>query len=324
MLFSIIVPFRNAESFLPAALQSLSTQLLGDFEAVLVDDGSSDGSALLAKQQVSRDWRFKLLLSEAYGVSSARNRGLDVAAGDYVLFLDADDQLPNFALEKISTLVKPGFPDVLMYGFNVFKAGNLRASHTEAPAEAQRQGANQIFNHGLPPRMIPSTSPAVWNKAFRRDFIEEHSLRFWPDLVEGTEDLHFSYRALILANHLVLTQSKLYSYTASVANSLSSRPAAQCMESITAVMEVLTTESLSRKWKRALYEQLGRFLLRSFYLSPRLETLTIIQSRFETSGLRAKNTIMPPLVVALMAILLALAKGPSRLFHERCGSASKG
>lgn len=95
---SIIVPMHNASPFLTNCLESLAAQTFTDFEALIVDDASTDGGELVAREFSRRDSRFHLLTSNGYGVSAARNVGLRAGQGRYLAFLDADDLWPSNSL----------------------------------------------------------------------------------------------------------------------------------------------------------------------------------------------------------------------------------
>ena len=90
-LISVIVPVYNAESYLSDCLESLTRQTHRELEILVVDDGSADNSAALCEEWEKKDERIRLIRKENGGVSSARNRGLDEAQGEYVAFVDADD-----------------------------------------------------------------------------------------------------------------------------------------------------------------------------------------------------------------------------------------
>ena len=100
-LISIIVPVYNAEKYLPACVESLLSQTYGALEVILVNDGSKDGSAALCDTYAARDSRVRVIHQENQGVSTARNAGLDHAAGKYVAFVDADDYVKPDYLERL-------------------------------------------------------------------------------------------------------------------------------------------------------------------------------------------------------------------------------
>lgn len=100
---SIIVPIYNVKKYLPRALDSILSQTNTNWEAILVDDGSTDGSRYIAEEYAEKDHRFKIVYKENGGLSDARNSGMKHVTGEYLLFLDADDflhpQLISLCLE---------------------------------------------------------------------------------------------------------------------------------------------------------------------------------------------------------------------------------
>ncbi len=98
---SFIVPIYNMERLLPRALRSLRAQTLTDFEAILINDGSKDGSAALCAQAAAEDARFRFIDQPNGGVAAARNAGLDAARGEYIFFLDPDDWVESDAAEVL-------------------------------------------------------------------------------------------------------------------------------------------------------------------------------------------------------------------------------
>jgi peptidoglycan/xylan/chitin deacetylase (PgdA/CDA1 family) len=103
---SVVVPAHDAEATLPETLESLLRQTTSDWEAIVVDDGSTDGTAAVAADYQSRDPRIKLLHRPAGGVSAARNAGIEQAQAEWLLFLDADDWLVDSALERLLQAVQ--------------------------------------------------------------------------------------------------------------------------------------------------------------------------------------------------------------------------
>ena len=97
---SIIIPIFNQEKYLRECLESIRLQSFHDFEAIMVDDGSTDNSCLIYEEYAKDDYRFVLCRKTNSGVSSTRNVGIDIARGKYVLFVDADDKLPHDAIEN--------------------------------------------------------------------------------------------------------------------------------------------------------------------------------------------------------------------------------
>ena len=113
MLISVVVPCFNVRPYVAAALQSLLAQSHARWEAVFIDDGSTDGTADLVAG--CEDGRVRLVRQANRGVSAARNRGIELASGDALLFLDADDWLAPDAMERMAARLQ-GSPGVAAYG----------------------------------------------------------------------------------------------------------------------------------------------------------------------------------------------------------------
>ncbi len=103
---SVIVPSYNLGQYLPETLRSVASQTFADWECLIVENGSQDGSADLVNQWCARDSRFvPVIFTENQGVAVARNRGLELAEGEYVLFLDADDLIaPGYMAAAVAAL----------------------------------------------------------------------------------------------------------------------------------------------------------------------------------------------------------------------------
>lgn len=102
MTFSVVIPVHNGEATLVPSLRSLVSQSFTDWEAVIVDDGSTDGTLKLLQSLAEREPRFRVISQPNGGVSSARNHAFDEAKGDWIISLDADDFLVKGALEKVA------------------------------------------------------------------------------------------------------------------------------------------------------------------------------------------------------------------------------
>lgn len=103
MKFSIIVPCYNLERYIGEALDSVLAQTFADYECIVVDDGSTDNSPRIVDEYAARDSRIKVIHKPNGGEGSARNAGLDIAQGEWFIFLDGDDYLRNIALERLAT-----------------------------------------------------------------------------------------------------------------------------------------------------------------------------------------------------------------------------
>lgn len=121
MFFSVIVPVYNVEKYLSKCIESILNQSYNDFELILVDDGSPDNSPKICDRYASQDSRVKVIHKNNEGVAIARKNGVDVAKGDFITFIDADDLITSDCLEKLSEIIQSFSVDVIKFGFLIEK-----------------------------------------------------------------------------------------------------------------------------------------------------------------------------------------------------------
>ncbi|MFD0685549.1 bifunctional glycosyltransferase/CDP-glycerol:glycerophosphate glycerophosphotransferase [Actinomadura fibrosa] len=199
---SVVVPFHDVEEHLPECLESLARQTLRDLEVIMVDDGSADGGAVVAKEYAGRDPRFVLVQRENEGPGPARNAGIERAAGRYLAFCDGDDALPPYAYElMVGTLESTGSD---LVGGNVLRLDGGRVwqswLHTEAYARTVK--ATHITRH---PVLLQDRT--VWNKVYRRAFWDAHRFEFPAMLYE---DPPVSVAAHVLASAVDVLDTTVY------------------------------------------------------------------------------------------------------------------
>ena len=115
MLFSIIVPVYNADVYLERCVKSILKQEFKDFELILVNDGSKDNSLSLIEKFAKQDNRIKYISQENRGLSYARNRGISMSTGMYIVFVDADDWIDIKFLEISKQYIEKYNPDIITY-----------------------------------------------------------------------------------------------------------------------------------------------------------------------------------------------------------------
>lgn len=175
-MISVVVPARDAASTLRESLLSLGAQTHEDFEAIVVDNGSSDGTARIVTELAATDPRFRLEREERPGVSRARNHGIDLAAGEWVLFLDADDTLEPEVLEVLAEAAAAS-PDA-----GVVQCGWLRL----APDGTELERRPPV-RHPAPFELLAVTCPyAIHSCLARRELLVEHG--GFEEELDVTED----------------------------------------------------------------------------------------------------------------------------------------
>lgn len=186
---SIIIPVYNIQDEIVCMLQSVKEQTFTDFEVIVVDDGSTDNTHEEVERYAAADNRFKVIYQRNSGVSSARNRGIEEAEGDYVVFFDGDDRVPKNALQLMYKAVRCG-SDMAVGIMEVIDNGNYSINKASKAlsekAHIDRRDADFI---------------KTWsqcNKIYRRSFLVENGIHFKD--VKVAEDGHFLYQALSKAN----------------------------------------------------------------------------------------------------------------------------
>ncbi|QNA73664.1 glycosyltransferase [Streptomyces sp. So13.3] len=198
--FSVIVPAYKVQAYLHACLESVTTQSFTDFELIVVNDGSPDGSGEIIDEFAGRDRRITAIhLPENVGPGHARNAGLIRATGDYLLFLDADDSLaPGSLLAITDRLKETGGPDILVFDYErTYWNGEARRNGL---AGHLSQTGPETFTLGDRPELLQLLT-VVWNKAYRREFAERVDLTFPPGYYEATA---WTYPALLAAGTIAV------------------------------------------------------------------------------------------------------------------------
>jgi CDP-glycerol glycerophosphotransferase len=199
---SVVVPFHNVEAYLEAALESIARQTFRDLEVILVDDGSSDASTLIAKNYASRDSRFHLIQQERVGVGPARNTGASHATGEYLAFVDGDDLVSPHAYALLTGSLDKTGSDIAAGGVVRLTATGLMESRMHrGPFQAT---ALRTHVSRLP---ILLQDRAAWNKVYRRSFWDEHGFAFPGGLYE---DAPVVVRAHVLASSVDVFKDVVY------------------------------------------------------------------------------------------------------------------
>lgn len=126
MIFSIVIPVYNVEDKLERCISSVLRQTVIDYEIILIDDGSTDRSGIMCDEYKEKDSRIVVVHKENGGLSSARNKGIDIARGDYVIFLDSDDYVEERFCEVISKTIKDNNPDIVAVDMVFERNGRIK------------------------------------------------------------------------------------------------------------------------------------------------------------------------------------------------------
>ena len=199
-MISVIVPVYNVEKYLRQCLESILAQTFHDYEAILVDDGSTDSSGILCDDFASRDARIKIIHKPNGGLSSARNTGIDVASGNWIIFIDSDDVISPDCLEILnSTALSTGAGIVCgSFTHDLHKLGKGKSIRIATAERAIEQTLHQT--HGC--------LNTACGKLFDSKIFD--GLRFSEGI--WYEDLDFFYRAYARTEKIAFSGCRTYYY----------------------------------------------------------------------------------------------------------------
>lgn len=189
---SIIVPVYNVEAYLPSTLDSLINQTLRDIEIICVNDGSTDNSILILNEYAKRESRITVIEQENRGLSGARNRGLSMAKGEYIYFMDSDDYLDVNAMEECFLIAKPSDVDIVMFDAICFEDSNYHGvykpeySRKESLAAVAKKNSSNIE---IISRLLEDNLfiPSVCLNFIRRALLVENRLIFFANIIHEDE-----------------------------------------------------------------------------------------------------------------------------------------
>lgn len=197
-LISIIVPVYKTEKYLNRCVESIINQTYKNLEIILIDDSSPDHCPKMCDDWAVRDERIKVLHIENKGVANARNQGLNIAAGDYIGFVDSDDYIEPEMYEYLIGELKTNPCDIAVCGYQInTEEKGMPGSHIVSAEDALKRIVMGDYKYGV-----------LWNKLYTRQVVQKVAM---PHLV-CCEDLVYNYYAFRNAQKVVESDFRLYHY----------------------------------------------------------------------------------------------------------------
>ncbi|SFC11072.1 Glycosyltransferase involved in cell wall bisynthesis [Alkalibacterium subtropicum] len=267
-LVSVVMPIYNAEEFLRDNLDSIKKQTYANLEVLLVDDGSTDGSAQIAQAFCLNDPRFSYYLQQNQGAPAARNHGFRESHGKYVMFVDSDDVLKEDGIERLYRVAQKQQADLVIGQYDTI-------DETGKPLEFKKMAFTKdgIFDASSSLERLFFFSPVPGNKLYNAELLREKDLYF-SDL-KRAQDLNFYLKFLSYADKVCTTSDTTYLYRIR-ANSISHTVSPVILETIRSLNDV-----------EAFYRQAGRYSKKLFsslkfkYYSDQLSKIPQIEDRTE-------------------------------------------
>lgn len=219
---SVIIPVYNAEKYLKECLDSVVHQTLRDIEIICVDDGSTDSSYAILQEYAKRDNRFLVWQQANQGAACARNYGMSMAKGKYLLFLDSDDVFSTELIEKAVIKAELFDADVTAFKAVAFNTNNGHKAVMKDYITGFSYGHDKTFSYvDIPDRIFNSFLIPAWNKLLKKSFVNENNITFQN--VKRYNDMLFSSKALALASKIILLDEVLLCYRVGMKSNLQAR-----------------------------------------------------------------------------------------------------
>ena len=210
-LISIIVPIYNVEKYLRQCLDSIQDQTYQNFECLLINDGSSDNSADICREYVSKDSRFRYIEKENGGVSSARNLGIEHSKGEYITFIDSDDWVDSDYLEVLYTALIDENADISVSTYKRFHmADNCWYVHSFQRGYEKRVFTNQeLIDEFIDLDTFDYSYRYVCGKLVRKCLLDKIAFN---EMTTLGEDMEFWLKLYLISNKVVFVNRDSYIY----------------------------------------------------------------------------------------------------------------
>lgn len=216
-MISIIIPVYNVSQYLDECLKSVSAQTYTDWECILIDDGSTDDSGEICERWCRADPRFKVVHQANAGVSAARNKGIDLAQGDYITFIDSDDWVDA---DYLSVLYNHCFnAELVVSGIIIHDAeDNIKKQQPKESRVTTISSESYLFDDLISQQLLHGPTSKLY-----KALIIKASNTIFPIGKSFGEDLEFNFSFLNYVTQLSCIRYSGYHYRKSVLNSLSSK-----------------------------------------------------------------------------------------------------
>ncbi len=210
MLFSIIVPCYNVETYINKCVDSILNQSFKDFEVILVDDGAKDSTAKILDNYQDLDSRIRVIHKENGGLTSARKAGADIALGDYIIPVDGDDWVSEDYIEQFYNVVSKHHPDVIVCG--LIRATETKEKYIYPPKVNNRYGF--FDRNSLEEHLFSSVfyfNPYLCSKAIKADLYKKYQMSLNEKVIMG-EDSAVSIPCIVASDSMFIVEKCMYYY----------------------------------------------------------------------------------------------------------------
>lgn len=253
-LVSIVIPFYNAGSFIGQCLECATNQSYYNLEIICVDDGSTDDGLDIVKSYADKDIRIKIISQENQYAGVARNKGLDIAGGEFITFWDADDIVHSSYLEKMLKQIITNGSDIVVCNCDgMDDTTEIRHDKLVQLLPKELRPKKDKFSwRDIPDHIFQLSNCWVWDKVYRTEFIKANNIRFQDTRI--LNDAFFCCKAAVLASSITVCEEILVTHRTSVSGSIESTSAKHykcAYEMLNAVRETLIERGIFEEVKRS-------------------------------------------------------------------------
>ena len=213
-MFSIVVSIYKVEKYLPKCIESILAQTYGEFELILVDDGSPDNCPTICDEYAKKDSRVKVIHKGNGGLVSTRKAGLAAASYDYICFIDGDDFISEDLLQAYVDVLDKKDVDIVCASHSAYCEGKTIPVKQQIPSGFyDKKSLETVYNKMLSVEPFFSfyIHPSLWSKCFKKPILEE-VYKNMPDNISLGEDVAISYPAILEANSIEVIDYCGYMY----------------------------------------------------------------------------------------------------------------
>lgn len=300
MFFSIIIPVYNVEKYLDQCMESVIRQEFKDYEVILIDDGATDSSGKMCdvweRKLKSRDTDccIKVIHQENQGLDGARNSGLNVASGEWIVFLDSDDELRDGMLQTLFERIQKYPAD--LYCYNMVKMHEDGTEYEKGVYHSEYEtitffDERDRLNYYVKRLILYKDSWEVIFRCYNKRIIDEHNLRFQKCSEVFAEDLAFTLQYILWVNKIQMLCDILYCYRQvpkSIMHTLDQRTILPRLFNLIEAFYEQVDQS-GKKFIKSNFEQINLGIL-DFHISHKLDQMSTEEIRQEIDKVKKRKT----------------------------------
>lgn len=268
--FSLIIPVYNVAPYIEKCLESILEQSFDDFEAIIINDGSTDNSEQIIRNKVGNDSRFVVINKSNGGLSSARNAGLSIAKGDYIWFIDSDDWIAPDALNFLSKQLQIEKTDLIGFSFNKFYEADQSVFQVKCNRDSGLIYVKEMIQDGY----VIEVSACIY--CFNRNFLDVNQISFLEH-IKLHEDEFFISEVFSRAETVQFSAKSLYNYRIRPNSLMTSKKTMNKLESFVELIAFFEENRFKKSnldknyWDGRIYDILLQFYKIYFTLDESLQ-----------------------------------------------------